>query len=393
MSEQQPSHNDDASILSLSNRFDQAVGLVSTRPKDAVDQLTSLQGEIAGRSLFSSNETLDDIATSSLPFLGLEHHLAKALVEIPTGFGAAQERLDNLQRAADCWQVFLERLDQLEQLSREEQDQYRDLLELSSRENVDNDDVEDKMPHMPPPISRDIKIARFRAQQAAAQEAKKLKGLQERRSRLGIKAEDEMDGHDDESLARAVALTDTTQICKAQALEEWSAVLQELPLVSRMVKSQAQQQAQDSRYGNHFGPHSRAGESPRNMGPPPPTSSKPLEVTHITQNPVTGQLRMQRQEIKSNVFRPGWNQPTMTLEELAEKEVQQALEREARQKDAEAARKNAPRRYDQLARDGMEDNADLVDASAALDRQWDDFKDENPRGSGNKRGDVGDRNF
>jgi hypothetical protein len=37
---------------------------------------------------------------------------------------------------------------------------------------------------------------------------------------------------------------------------------------------------------------------------------------------------------------------------------------------------------EQLRKDGQEDDADLVDASAALDRQWDDFKDENPRGSG-----------
>ena len=43
--------------------------------------------------------------------------------------------------------------------------------------------------------------------------------------------------------------------------------------------------------------------------------------------------------------------------------------------------------------DGLEDDKDLVDASAKLDRDWDDWKDENPRGSGNKMGDRGDRNF
>lgn len=83
----------------------------------------------------------------------------------------------------------------------------------------------------------------------------------------------------------------------------------------------------------------------------------------------------------------------MSLEELAEKEVAAAMERDEKQKLAEASQKDAPRKYEDLVRDGMEDNADLVDASADLDRRWDDFKDENPRGSGNKRGDVGDRNF
>jgi hypothetical protein len=83
----------------------------------------------------------------------------------------------------------------------------------------------------------------------------------------------------------------------------------------------------------------------------------------------------------------------MSLDELAEREVREALERQARQQAAEAEASLGPRRYEQLQRDGLEDDADRVDASADVDRRWDDWKDENPRGSGNKRGDVGDRNF
>ena len=69
------------------------------------------------------------------------------------------------------------------------------------------------------------------------------------------------------------------------------------------------------------------------------------------------------------------------------------MEREERQKEAEASKMNEPRRYEYLVKDGMEDNIDLVDASAKLDRDWDDWKDENPRGSGNKMGNRGDKNF
>lgn len=83
----------------------------------------------------------------------------------------------------------------------------------------------------------------------------------------------------------------------------------------------------------------------------------------------------------------------MTLQELADIEVAQAKERSERQKLAEEENKLRPRRYDQLVRDGLEDNADLVDQSAELDRKWDAFKEENPRGSGNKNADRGDRNF
>mmetsp|Transcript_1563 Transcript_1563/g.2136 ORF Transcript_1563/g.2136 Transcript_1563/m.2136 type:complete len:138 (-) Transcript_1563:27-440(-) len=122
-------------------------------------------------------------------------------------------------------------------------------------------------------------------------------------------------------------------------------------------------------------------------------SNQPMEVTRVTQDPTTGQLQFKKEQIRSNVFKPSWNQPTMSLAELGDIERAQAIERSERQKVAEADAKFAPRRYDELVRDGMEDNADLVDASAKLDREWDSFKDENPRGSGNKMGDRGDRNF
>lgn len=45
-----------------------------------------------------------------------------------------------------------------------------------------------------------------------------------------------------------------------------------------------------------------------------------------------------------------------------------------------------PRRYAQLEADGDEDNEALVEESAYRDRAWDNFKDDNPRGSGNKAG-------
>lgn len=83
----------------------------------------------------------------------------------------------------------------------------------------------------------------------------------------------------------------------------------------------------------------------------------------------------------------------MTLEELGEREYRAAMEREEHQKEAEAHKMNEPRRYEELVRDGMEDNVDLVDASARLDRDWDRWREENPKGSGNKMGSRGDKNF
>ena len=52
-----------------------------------------------------------------------------------------------------------------------------------------------------------------------------------------------------------------------------------------------------------------------------------LQVQHIGAD-----LTIKREEIKAGVFRPSWRQPTMTLEEFADKEVADALERQERNK-------------------------------------------------------------
>lgn len=45
-----------------------------------------------------------------------------------------------------------------------------------------------------------------------------------------------------------------------------------------------------------------------------------------------------------------------------------------------------PRRYNQLLQAGEEDDADLVDEATVQDREWDAFKEANPKGWGNKAG-------
>jgi len=94
----------------------------------------------------------------------------------------------------------------------------------------------------------------------------------------------------------------------------------------------------------------------------------------------SGHLVSRKEQIKAGVFQPGHRQPTMSLEEFADMEVADALARAQRQKDAPPP----PRRIKQLEDDGDEDDERLVEEAAYLDRSWDQFKDENPKGCGNK---------
>jgi len=387
-----PITEEGGSSSSLLERYEKATLAVESDPQSAVHTLTELQLVVARQALFSSNESLDDIATSSLPLFKLEHDLAMAYTKLPTaGIQEIAIRGQNLKMACDLWTSFLQKLHAMEQLSNDEKAQYEDLLQLSDDNNSSNTNDDNNMDvFRPPPLpDREAKIARFRAKQQAENERNRLQAVQQRRGRMGMAATDELEGLDAEGLDRTLALTGIA-IAKAEALEEWASTVRELPMIARMVQEQEQQQG-DSRYGAAAGGSNSTGSQQDRRQKEAPRG--PLKVTHVTQDSTTGQLQFRKEEIRSSVFRPGWNQPTMSLEELADKEVRGALEREARQKEAEAAAKDQPRRYDQLVKDGLEDNAELVDASAELDRKWDAFKDENPRGSGNKRGDVGDRNF
>jgi hypothetical protein len=363
-----------AESATISESYRKAVALVATNPGEAVQALAALQERVARASLFSENESLEDWSTGTILVLALEHHLAMALTQAPTSPLRMKDRQQNLARAGALWSQFLRTLERLELLSASQAKDVQILEDLSGAE------VKETARMVPPTIHRDAKIARHHAKQQATLEQQRLQALVDRRNRLGVDSNDTMDGYDDDGLQRELALKGL-EIYKQEAIEEWSGAIRELPMIARMAQQQDTQSGEE-RY------RARNEESAR----PDPRNLPPLQLTHITQD-AAGQLHMQRETARTDVFRRGWNQPTMSLEELAEHEVADAVARGERQKIAEAQQQEAPRRFEQLAKDGMEDREDLVDASAELDRQWDDWKDQNPRGSGNKRGDVGDRNF
>jgi immunoglobulin-binding protein 1 len=376
---------------SLSEIYASTIATMESEPGKAIDVLSKIQHQISMQALFSSrntsSETIDDIPTSSLPFLTLEHHLGMAYIQLPTnGVADILIRQSNLRKACDLFNSFLQRLESYDILTKEDQTQFQSLVELNDHilsRDVGNDDT----PVLPPVVNRDTKIARYRYKQQQQMEHERLQSLRQRRARLNLASPDDvMDGYDEETLRRTLELT-ALEIAKTTCFEEWTSTLQELPMVARMVKEQAEHQG-DDRYHEMSG-----GTTDARQHHPIQVPDGPLQMTQVTQDALTGQLLFRRQDIRAQTFRPSWNMPTLTLDEFAQREVADALDREQRQAESEVYQKTQPRRYEQLVKDGMEDDPDLVDASAELDRAWDAFKDENPKGSGNKRGDVGDRNF
>lgn len=309
---------------------------------------------------------------------------------------------------------------------------------------------------------REMKVARHERKVGIQNQIRKMEGMQKRRRRLEVQYDEELEGWDGDAVTRElefarsvilvycclslscvcfyIDLSITWRLIAKQhilycrlklyveeSLDEMQSSKLELEMLDMAMRFEGVGNKNTNNTHNNEPPDARMIHSNRNNAATrhdgkndnrPPQSS--LQLTQITQDPVSGQLnfdkqqlvsgtlrsmgslptssdgttRIKRQQITEEVFRPSWNLPTMSLRELAEREKADAVSRSVSQREYEAERKeSAPRRYEQLVRDGKEDDASLVEKSAALDREWDDWKEENPRGSGNKMGERGDRNF
>mmetsp|Transcript_27642 Transcript_27642/g.43505 ORF Transcript_27642/g.43505 Transcript_27642/m.43505 type:complete len:343 (+) Transcript_27642:1-1029(+) len=320
-------------------------------------------------------------------------------------------RKANITRATEYFHAYLKKVDQLDLLNEATIKEYHTLLDMEDINDGDDDANTNKSNR---PINtrmnqsqiREMKIQRFQRKKVASQTQAKLQSLLQRRSRLGLTDEEEMEGHDLESLSRTLHI-ETLRLYAEECLEEIQSCHGELEMLEMAITMErGRMMSQDPRM-NSARSSATATAAAADGSSGLSSSRTPLQMTQITQNPLTGQIQMQtqqvmngqlkpimqRQELANQVFRPSWNQPTMTLEELGERERADAIRRAEEQQVAEAEAKFRPRRYDQLVRDGMEDDERLVEASARLDREWDDWKEENPRGSGNKMSERGDRNF
>lgn len=77
-----------------------------------------------------------------------------------------------------------------------------------------------------------------------------------------------------------------------------------------------------------------------------------------------------RKNVKDKMYKPEWNLPTISVEEAGEIEYLQMIERE---------KKSAEHQKEQK----KNSDSDQDDEEILKKREWDDWKDENPRGWGN----------
>lgn len=322
--------------------------------ESAVSLYTKLLDQISAAALFSPNETVDDIATSELPFLLAPFRLAEIVQRTP--HLRPRERIALLRRARLAYDAFLNQIDAYGLVAGPPYDK---LLERHREEG-------ERFAIVPatadPAAKRAGKIASFRAEKQLRDKLEVLR----RNPRYA-------EAGGDEELVREVRLAHIA-FCVHTAFNSLDSLNRELDLLAQAPEDPAEgtaattttddarlrrkgEQPHDPTLRLDAPLHSRIG----NTGPLLSKEGRPLQ-------PFTLLGANSRSEMTRGVFRPGHNLPTMSIDEYLEEERR---------------RGNIIEGGEQPRPVVDEDDFEAADRETYKAREWDEFKDNNPRGSGN----------
>ncbi|KAB5572446.1 TAP42-like protein [Coniochaeta sp. 2T2.1] len=327
---------------------------------DSVSSVVNLYAscleQISRASIFSPNETAEDIATSNLPFLLVNYHLAELTQKLPTP--SLQSRRQLLSSTRDAYERYLHLLDSYSLLP----ENYKKLLERYTDSPTTFSTISAGADGA---ARREAKIANLKTEKELRTK------LQFLRSRPEYGTEE---GFGDEEAVRAVHLTHLTYAAHMtfQALESLNReldVLSQAPEHPTPLPSTSQQDDDarrraarpDESYSDRLD-NSAAMRLTDTSGPLLSGQGKPLRPFTLLGN---------RAEIAKGVFRPGHNLPTMTIDEYLEEEKARGGIIEG----GGAASGIIP--------EPDEDDVEKADAEMYKARQWDEYTEANPRGSGN----------
>eukprot|EP01118_Nematostelium_gracile_P018778 TRINITY_DN8477_c0_g2_i1.p1 TRINITY_DN8477_c0_g2~~TRINITY_DN8477_c0_g2_i1.p1 ORF type:complete len:187 (+),score=82.38 TRINITY_DN8477_c0_g2_i1:26-562(+) len=165
---------------------------------------------------------------------------------------------------------------------------------------------------------------------------------------IGGEKEEEMD----EDAEREFSLL-MIDISVRKAVEEYEACKEEMAMLEQVIRMKE-----------------------KSGGKLPPAPEKPPKF----QNFVLLPSPKTKEQIKKEIFRPSYPLPTMTVEEWAEQQMDMGL-------------LPAPGTTQQQQQVEKEDTEEEADRETLKARAWDDWKDDNPKGDGNKNDNYFRRGF
>ncbi|KAG9246056.1 TAP42-like protein [Calycina marina] len=297
-------------------------------------------------SLFSPNETLDDLTSGDLKYLLINYRLAELIVRV-----SHVDRKNVLQRAREAFEKYLSLLDHYELLSSADEKLYQAYTEAPTTFST----ISTKDPN----ARRDTKLANFKLEKELK---KKLEFLAQNPAYL----------HNEDDAVRQLNLANVA-LCTHNTFQSLESLNREVEILAMAPSKdgptlasleQDYRERAELRNGEEYSERldSTARLSAAKKGPILDSGGKPLR-------PFT--LLDSRQTLKDGVFRPGHNLPTMTVDEYLEEE-------RARGGIIEGGGAASG-----LSPEPDEDNYKKDDAETYKAREWDEFTEANPKGSGN----------
>ncbi|KAG0230328.1 hypothetical protein BGX31_005890 [Mortierella sp. GBA43] len=290
-------------------------------------------------SLFSDNEFVEDISTKDLRFLLTEYYLGELFL-----LRVSPDRLADLDLSKEHFDHFLHQCETYDILTAPDK---KFLEQLTANVRVD------------PATQRGEKIARFK------REKEMRNRIEEFHKELGTTSsgyEGELSPELEDKYRDFVLLY--LQYSIFRSMEQLVGIQQEIPMLKQIQEKKAAQGSEDNRAPDRSKVDDDSRIDVRN-GPLMDKDGKILKPFIIT-----------REDIKKSVFGPGYNLPTMTIEEY--------LEEERRRGNILSGGTEEPKKKE------IDDNdEEALNAQTLKDRAWDDFKDDNPKGWGNRGGNRG----
>ncbi|KAL8677901.1 MAG: hypothetical protein Q9186_005712 [Xanthomendoza sp. 1 TL-2023] len=299
-------------------------------------------------AIFSPNETEDDISSGDLQYLLTNYYLGELLRQ-----DCVTSRKIVLQQAQIAYERYLKLLDTYDMLSRADSKLYQRYL--SSRDDFSLLSVTD------PTARRNTKIARYKQEQ-------------ELKLKLRYLAQVPLALQNDDAASREIYLAEI-QLCIHNTFHALDVIGQEvqiialMPLTSPAAQSEEPEQDQRQRSGIRKDDYSDRLDPPIShllkngkAGPILSKDGKPLK-------PFT--LLNSRQRLQDGVFKPDHALPTMTIDEYLEEE-----KRRGGIIDGGGQTRGGPQEAD-------EDDLEKADMDTMKAREWDEYVEAHPKGSGN----------
>ncbi|KAL8931050.1 MAG: hypothetical protein Q9208_000152 [Pyrenodesmia sp. 3 TL-2023] len=299
-------------------------------------------------AVFSPNETEDDISSGNLQYLLTNYFLGELIRK-----DCVTDRKTVLQQAQAAYERYLKLLDQYDMLSNSDNKLYQRYL--SERDDFSLLSTSD------PTARRNTKITRYKQEQ-------ELKLKLEYLARVPLALQN------DDAASREIYLAEI-QLSTHNTFHALDIINQELKIIALMPLTsptqQPEERAEDYRHRNGIpkDDYSDRLDLPTSQlfnngkaGPILSKDGKPLR-------PFT--LLDSRQRLRDGVFRQDHALPTMTMDEYLEEE-----RRRGGIIDGGGPHQGGQQQVD-------EDNLEKADAETMKAREWDEYVEANPKGSGN----------